>query len=307
MRLTLHVWRQDGRTTRAASRRTRRGRVGAHVLPGDARRRQRALTRRRGPDRVRSRLPRGHLRLLRLHDQRRAARAAAPRPPSASSTCALSDGDELWIEPWRATAFPVLRTSSSTGPPSTASSRQAATSPCDRQRARRQRHPSSPRTMLDLAMDAAECIGCGACVAACPNASAMLFTGGQGGAPRLLPQGQPERYSASWRWCRHDDDEGFGHCTNHGACQTACPKGISVDYIARLNRRPAEGRGCAGRETARRLAAPRSSATRHGVRPGSHARQRHAALVLVLAALRVRHSGTSSPWKKSSCASPSFE
>ena len=93
-----------------------------------------------------------------------------------------------------------------------------------------------PKTNADLAMDAAECIACGACVAACPNASAMLFTAAKVAHLGLLPQGQPERFSRVQEMVTAQDEERFGHCTNHGACQNACPKGISVDYIARLNR-----------------------------------------------------------------------
>jgi succinate dehydrogenase / fumarate reductase iron-sulfur subunit len=88
----------------------------------------------------------------------------------------------------------------------------------------------------DLAMDAAACIGCAACVAACPNASAMLFTAAKVSHLGLLPQGQPERYTRVLDMIEQHDAEGFGTCTNHGACQEACPKGISVDFIARLNR-----------------------------------------------------------------------
>jgi succinate dehydrogenase / fumarate reductase iron-sulfur subunit len=93
-----------------------------------------------------------------------------------------------------------------------------------------------PKDNAELAMDAAECIACGACVAACPNASAMLFTSAKVAHLGYLPQGQPERYRRAVEMVEKHDDEAFGHCTNHGACETACPKEISVDYIARLNR-----------------------------------------------------------------------
>ena len=85
-------------------------------------------------------------------------------------------------------------------------------------------------------MDAAACIGCGACVAACPNASAMLFTAAKVSHLALLPQGQPERDTRARAMVAQMDAEGFGSCTNHGECEAACPKGISVDFIARLNR-----------------------------------------------------------------------
>ncbi len=85
-------------------------------------------------------------------------------------------------------------------------------------------------------MDAAACIGCGACVAACPNASAMLFTGAKVAQLALLPQGQPERPLRVRRMVAAMDEAGFGSCTNHGECEAVCPKGISIDVIARMNR-----------------------------------------------------------------------
>jgi succinate dehydrogenase / fumarate reductase iron-sulfur subunit len=162
-------------------------------------------------------------------------------PLPAITVCQLhmrtyKDGDEIWIEPWRATAFPVLRDlvvdrgafdriisaggyiSVRTGSP-----RDANSVPV-------------PKDNAELAMDAAECIACGACVAVCPNASAMLFTSAKVAHLGLLPQGQPERFVRVVDMVDRHDEELFGHCTNHGACQNACPKQISVDYIARLNR-----------------------------------------------------------------------
>jgi succinate dehydrogenase / fumarate reductase iron-sulfur subunit len=85
-------------------------------------------------------------------------------------------------------------------------------------------------------MDAAECIGCGACVAACPNASAMLFLSAKVGHLGAMPQGQPERKTRVREMVLQHDREGFGHCTNIGECEAACPKEISVDFIAQLNR-----------------------------------------------------------------------
>ena len=146
------------------------------------------------------------------------------------------DGDEIWIEPFRATAFPVMRDlvvdrnsfdrviqaggyiSVRTG-----SAQDANATPI-------------PKPDADRAFDAAACIGCGACVAACPNASAMLFTAAKAAHLSYVPQGQTERLDRALSMAQRHDEEGFGNCTNHGACQEACPKGISVDYIARLNR-----------------------------------------------------------------------
>ena len=88
----------------------------------------------------------------------------------------------------------------------------------------------------DLAFDAATCIGCGACVAACPNASAMLFTSAKVTHLGLLPQGQVERKQRAVNMVNQMESEGFGGCTNHGECEAACPKGIRMDFIARMNR-----------------------------------------------------------------------
>jgi succinate dehydrogenase / fumarate reductase iron-sulfur subunit len=93
-----------------------------------------------------------------------------------------------------------------------------------------------PKRDADRAMDAAACIGCGACVAACPNASATLFVAAKVSHLGALPQGQPERYERVVRMVDAMDEAGFGACTNHGECMAACPKEISVDFIAQLNR-----------------------------------------------------------------------
>jgi succinate dehydrogenase / fumarate reductase iron-sulfur subunit len=93
-----------------------------------------------------------------------------------------------------------------------------------------------PKADADASMDAAACIGCGACVAACPNASASLFTGAKIAHLGLVPQGQPERHRRALRMVERMDLEGFGHCTLHGECQEACPKEIGIDVISRMNR-----------------------------------------------------------------------
>jgi succinate dehydrogenase / fumarate reductase iron-sulfur subunit len=95
--------------------------------------------------------------------------------------------------------------------------------------------PISPATQ-ERAMDAAICIGCGACVAACPNSAAMLFTGAKVTHLNLLPQGQPERRDRTLRMVEAMDAEGFGGCTNHGECARSCPQEISLDVIGMLNR-----------------------------------------------------------------------
>jgi succinate dehydrogenase / fumarate reductase iron-sulfur subunit len=162
-------------------------------------------------------------------------------PRRATTTCQLHlrhfrDGEEVWVEPWRARAFPVVkdlvvdrsafdRIIQAGGfiTARTGSAPEANAIPV-------------PKRDADLAMDAAQCIGCGACVAACPNASAMLFVAAKVAHLGLLPQGQPERASRVVQMVAQMDAEGFGACTNHGECMAACPKEISIDFIARLNR-----------------------------------------------------------------------
>jgi len=158
-----------------------------------------------------------------------------------TTTCQLhmrefSDGDQIVIEPFRARAFPVLkdlvvdrsafdRVIQSGGYISvrTGSAPEAHSVGVNKEDA-------------DRAFDASACIGCGACVASCPNAAAMLFTGAKVAHLSLVPQGQVERYERVQAMTDAMDDEGFGHCTNFGECSVACPKGISLDVIARMNR-----------------------------------------------------------------------
>jgi succinate dehydrogenase / fumarate reductase iron-sulfur subunit len=146
------------------------------------------------------------------------------------------DGDTLWIEPFRANPFPIVkdlivdRTSLDRIIAAggyidirTGSAVDANSLPISKHDA-------------DSAFDAAACIGCGACVAACPNGSAMLFTSAKISHLGRLPQGQPERQKRALSMVRQMDNEGFGNCTNHYECEAACPKEISVEHIARMNR-----------------------------------------------------------------------
>ena len=146
------------------------------------------------------------------------------------------DGATITIEPWRSAAFPVIKDlvvnrsaydqilqaggfiSSNTG-----SAPEAHSTP-------------APKREADKAFDNATCIGCGACVAACPNSSAMLFTSAKITHLAMLPQGQPERYRRVKSMVAQHDEEGFGNCTNIGECAAVCPKGIPLESIAQLNR-----------------------------------------------------------------------
>ncbi len=159
----------------------------------------------------------------------------------ATTTCQLhmrmfKDGQDIWIEPFRAKSFPVIKdlivdrtsfdriiqaggyVSVNTGAAPDANATQI------------------PKVNADKAFDAAACIGCGACVAACPNGAAMLFTSAKVAQLRLLPQGQAERKKRAVAMVSQMDEEGFGACTNHYECEAACPKEISVENIAILNK-----------------------------------------------------------------------
>ncbi len=161
-------------------------------------------------------------------------------PQRGTATCQLhmrtfKSGDTIVVEPWRATAFPIIKdlmvdrsafdriiesggfiTAPTGGAP------EANLTPV-------------PKPVADAAMDAAECIGCGACVAACPNGAANLFTAAKVSHLNLLPQGQAERWSRVQAMVESMDDY-FGSCTNHGECEAACPKSISIDFIALMNK-----------------------------------------------------------------------
>jgi succinate dehydrogenase / fumarate reductase iron-sulfur subunit len=162
-------------------------------------------------------------------------------PEKETTTCQLhmrsfKNEDTIVIEPWRARAFPVMKDlmvdrsafdkiiqaggyiSVNTG-----NAQDANTIPVSKDKA-------------DLAMDAATCIGCGACVASCPNASAMLFTSAKVSQLALLPQGRVEAEERVQNMVKEMDELGFGNCTNHAECEASCPKGINLSNIARMNR-----------------------------------------------------------------------
>ena len=162
-------------------------------------------------------------------------------PHGGVTTCQLhmrsfKDGDEIWIEPWRADAFPVMKDLVVDRSAFDRIIQAGGFISVNTGSAPDGNAIAVPKDSSEKALDAAECIGCGACVAACPNASAMLFTAAKAGHLGLLPQGQAERMSRTKNMVITIDEEGFGSCTNHGACETVCPKEIGIDFIARLNR-----------------------------------------------------------------------
>ena len=164
-----------------------------------------------------------------------------PHGPSETTTCQLymrkfNDGDTIYVEPFRANPFPILRDlivdrsaferiqqAGGFITARTGSAPDGNTIPI-------------PKPMADAAMEAAACIGCGACVAACPNASAMLFVGAKVSHLALLPQGQAERTSRALKMVRTMDEEGFGNCSNYLECEAVCPAEIPISVISRMNR-----------------------------------------------------------------------
>lgn len=238
MRLTLRVWRQPGPTAKGGFQTLQANDVSEHMSFLEM------------LDVVNEELlARGEEPIAFDHDCREGICGACALmingvphgPQRATTTCQLHmrsfrDGDAITIEPWRAKAFPVLRdlvvdrsgfdriiaaggfVSAPTGSAQDANAILVS------------------KEHADLAMDAATCIGCGACVAACPNGSSMLFTAAKVAHLALLPQGQPERNRRVLAMVRQMDAEDFGGCSLFAECEAACPKEISVENIARLNR-----------------------------------------------------------------------
>jgi succinate dehydrogenase / fumarate reductase iron-sulfur subunit len=238
MNLTLHIWRQPGPT--AAGRMVRYD--AADISPD--------MSFLEMLDVVNERLVEaGEEPIAFDHDCREGIcgscglmiNGVAHGPNRGTATCQLHmrsfrDGEVIHVEPWRARAMPVIKDlavdRSALDRIIAAGGFISAPAGCA---------PDGnailiPKNDVDTAMDAAQCIGCGACVAACPNASASLFTAAKITHLGLLPQGQPERYHRAWNMVRSMDVEGFGHCTLYGECQEACPKEISIDTITRMNR-----------------------------------------------------------------------
>jgi succinate dehydrogenase / fumarate reductase iron-sulfur subunit len=238
MRLTLHIWRQASVTDKGALVRYERNDVSEHMSFLEM------------LDVLNEELTlKGEEPVAFDHDCREGIcgscgfviNGVAHGPRRGTTVCQLhmrefSDGDELYLEPWRAAAFPVVKdlvvnraafdriiASGGYVSVSTGSAPDGNALPV-------------PKKDADLAMSAATCIGCGACVAACPNASASLFTSAKIAHLGLLPQGQPERFDRAVKMVAQAAEEGFGNCTNIGECEAVCPKGISVENIARMNR-----------------------------------------------------------------------
>ena len=164
-----------------------------------------------------------------------------PHGPLQTTTCQLhmrsfKDGETITVEPWRAKAFPVIKDLIVNRESFERIQQAGGYISVNTGGVPDANEIAIPKTNADKAFDAAACIGCGACVAACKNASAMLFVSAKISQLALLPQGQPERKARVENMVAQMDSEGFGSCTNTLACEAECPKGISVSNIARMNR-----------------------------------------------------------------------
>src|SRR5690606_1259437 len=162
-------------------------------------------------------------------------------PLQGVTTCQLhmrsfKDGDTIVVEPWRAAAFPVIKDLAVDRSSFDRIMAAGGFVSVNTGNAQDANSILIPKTDADLAFESAACIGCGACVAACKNSSAMLFVSAKVSQLALLPQGQVERHERVISMVNQMDEEGFGSCTNTGACEAECPKNISVENIARLNR-----------------------------------------------------------------------
>jgi succinate dehydrogenase / fumarate reductase iron-sulfur subunit len=161
-------------------------------------------------------------------------------PQKGTATCQLhmrkfTDGEVITVEPWRAAAFPVMKDLIVDRSPLDAIVEAGGYISADTGTPQDANAIPIPKTVADAAMDAAACIGCGACVAACPNSAGQLFTSAKLNHLNLLPQGQAQRWERTINMVERME-EFFGSCTNHGECEEACPKEISIDFIAYMNR-----------------------------------------------------------------------
>ena len=259
MNLTLHVWRQPSRD------------AAGQMVEYEARDISPDMSFLEMLDVVNERLTeKGELPIVFDHDCREGIcgscgfmiNGVAHGPARGSAVCqlhmrAFADGETLYLEPWRAAAFPVNKDLSVNRGALDRIVAAGGYISTNTGGARDANEILIPKDNVDRAMDAAACIGCGACVAACPNGSASLFTAAKVSHLGLLPQGQPERFRRVQSMVAQMDLEHFGHCTLYGECQEACPKSISIDTIGRMNRdfvratvagsgAPASGGGDAG-------------------------------------------------------------
>jgi len=162
-------------------------------------------------------------------------------PKQGVTTCQLhmrsfKDGDTIVVEPWRSAAFPVIKDLAVDRSSFDRIIAAGGFVSVNTGNAKDANNILIPKPEADAAFNAAACISCGACVAACKNSSAMLFVSAKVSQLALLPQGQVERKERALNMVKQMDEEGFGNCTNTGACEAECPKGISLENIARLNR-----------------------------------------------------------------------
>ena len=162
-------------------------------------------------------------------------------PHHAATTCQLymrtfKDGDTIYVEPWRAKAFPAIKDLAVDRSAFDRIIARGGFVSVNTGQAQDANNIAVEKAAAEKAMDAAACIGCGACVAACPNSAAMLFVSAKISQLALLPQGEPERTRRALGMIEQMDEEGFGNCTNIGACEAECPKEIKLTNIARMNR-----------------------------------------------------------------------
>jgi succinate dehydrogenase / fumarate reductase iron-sulfur subunit len=238
VRITLHVWRQAGPTTG--------GRLETYALPDVS---PESSFLEMFDELNETLVEQGKEPVAFSHDCREGIcgscammiNGAAHGPMKGAATCQLhmrsfKDGDEIVVEPWRSRAFPIVKDLVVDRSALDRIIQAGGYISANTGGARDANEILVPKPDADAAMDAAACIGCGACVAACPNASASLFTGAKVAHLGLLPQGQPERFRRVVEMVEQMDLEGFGHCTWYGECQEACPKLISIDVISRMNR-----------------------------------------------------------------------
>jgi succinate dehydrogenase / fumarate reductase, iron-sulfur subunit len=167
-------------------------------------------------------------------------------PANETTTCELrmtkfEDGDTVVIEPWRSKAFPVIRDLIVDRSALDRIMQAGGFISANAGAAPEANSIPIPKPHADEAFDAAVCIGCGACIAACPNASAMLFVAAKVSQLALLPQGRVEAKRRAWAMISRMDELGFGACSNTGACEAECPKGIRIAHVARLNRELLKG------------------------------------------------------------------